>query len=626
MPQDIDDFLADNPQPPPNAPAAAATDADVNTTKAPDAAAADPPVSPRPGDAAGGGEWGQPPAAKERANGAAANTKEWQSRQNGMSMAARSSSNGGALTQEEVRQKLGWCPPPPPPPPPLKKARVNLFDCLERALARKCDALDTSVEDAYDEWDAVVQTNLRMLWAAHDTNRDGALGPAELRRFVEEMVTAQNRLVALRMAARYAKAKAAKAKAAEGEGVGEGGGEGEAQTVDVEKVLAAAMADFDASGEATRVVEEIMASADANGDGKLSLPEMMRYFEPPPPPPPPKHVRHAHADLFARFARAIEQKGEKLGSGAGGNGGNGLFAMDRNWTEALNANVVAIWANYDTDKSGYLDQGEMRTMLGEMLRAQEKMFYGKLEAQASAAEDDESGKARAGTHMSAFAAAVDEMSKDGALDKLLDDALAAADTDGDGKISLPELRAYFGAVLPGSNSLLSRAQEKVLDRVRAAVAQAGERKGRTGALELDADWRRSLHANAAMVWGLFDADRSGGLEREELTRLCRLVFAEQQQLLKARVRGAGVMDAADVDAAVDAAVKAFTDSGELDALVDDLLKRADRNGDGKIDPRELKHYFFLQTHPARKKAAPPPKAPPRPAAAAEPVSTGSGPL
>ena len=70
----------------------------------------------------------------------------------------------------------------------LKKARVDLFKRLERALAQKCDALHTSPEDVYDEWDKVVHANLRMLWAAHDTNRDGALEASELRVFVTEPV------------------------------------------------------------------------------------------------------------------------------------------------------------------------------------------------------------------------------------------------------------------------------------------------------------------------------------------------------------------------------------------------------------------------------------------------------
>ena len=67
------------------------------------------------------------------------------------------------------------------------------------------------------------------------------------------------------------------------------------------------------------------------------------------------------------------------------------------------------------------------------------------------------------------------------------------------KLSLPELRSYFGALLPARNSLLGRAQEQVLDRLRAAVDRAGVRHHHDTALALDADWRRSLHANAAMV-------------------------------------------------------------------------------------------------------------------------------
>ena len=418
--QDIDDFLADNPQPPPAAAAAAvdaaAADADnVNTTgDPPAAAAADPPISPRPDTSAaeaeagdGEAEWGLQPPAKAKAGAAWTDPKNWQSQQTGMSMAARVTMKGEgprpvvALSPEQVRNKVGFVPPPPPPPPPpLKRARVNLFELLESRVAPQLEAQHATAPEAYDAWDRVVHANLRMLWAAHDVNRDGALAPAELRVFVAEMVAAQNRLVALRMAAR------APAGA----------------HVDVEKVIAAAVAEFDASGAADAVVEEIMAAADADQDGRLSLPEMKEYFAAPPPPPPPPPVRKAHADLFARFARALAQKGEKCHEG--------LFAMDRGWTEALNANVVAIWANYDTDKDGFLDAGELRALLGEMLRAQEKMFYARLAAAAEAAED---GDARAGTHMTAFAAAVDAMGADGALDRLLDDALAQADTDGDGK-------------------------------------------------------------------------------------------------------------------------------------------------------------------------------------------------
>ena len=102
------------------------------------------------------------------------------------------------------------------------------------------------------------------------------------------------------------------------------------------------------------------------------------------------------------------------------------------------------------------------------------------------------------------------------------------------------------------------------------------------------------------MWGLFDADRSGGLDRGELTRLCRLVFAEQQQLLKARLRRAGGLpDGVDVDAAVDAAVTEFSEGGALEALVDDVMTRADADGNGTIDPKELKHYFFLQRRPRK---------------------------
>ena len=79
----------------------------------------------------------------------------------------------------------------------------------------------------------------------------------------------------------------------------------------------------------------------------------------------------------------------------------------------------------------------------------------------------------------------------------------------------------------------------------------------------------------------------------KVTQYWEMMQPKTQSQKKYRVGGV------DVDAAVDAAVTEFSEGGALEALVDDVMTRADADGNGTIDPKELKHYFFLQRRPRK---------------------------